>query len=181
MSGANIILLPVILVAITDSIQERRHVICTMSAPRSAFDVLMRREPKRKGSSGAEQPPAKRAASTGQDAASAAEREQPHEHQEQQQDPEQRQEGASGRAATEPQASAADDAQEQREARAAFLRALSGPARPAKQAYSHLLVIDLEVRSAPAAGRSWAGSLIPLSALPRLSHPPRPRATRRAP
>lgn len=40
-----------------------------------------------------------------------------------------------------------DKAKAQQEARAAFMRALSQPARPAKQAFTHLLVIDLEVRA----------------------------------
>jgi hypothetical protein len=46
---------------------------------------------------------------------------------------------------------------EQQEARVAFMRALSGPPRPAKQQFSHLLVIDLEVCRAGAISSSASG------------------------
>lgn len=153
---------------------------CPMSSQRSAFDLLMQRKPstKRKSAGADRAQGAKRIGAQQQraqhEAASAA----------QQPDPggaesNQNQAAASPSPAEAPvgDATGADapagtyasggtaaegvaDEAAKAEARAAFMRALSGPPRPAKQQFTHLLVIDLEV-GRTARGRTarvrWGG------------------------
>jgi hypothetical protein len=128
------------------------------SQERSAFDVLMRNASfktlaatKRKGGkSAAGTPPKRRAASSNSAAAAPAARaaHQPHAtvtSSQQQQQQQQQLEVEDPEDPAPPLISPEAKAEADREARAAFLRALQAPARPAKQAFKHLLVLDLEV------------------------------------